>query len=58
MTGRTNLQFKEFLADFCLFAPFGIGYAFPLSEVMEMDLDTLDIFYKRKNEVIEALNKK
>jgi len=57
MTGRSRRQFREWIADFCLFSPMGVGFAFPLSEVMEMDLDLIKTFKKRKDDVINQLSK-
>ncbi len=46
------------MADLCLFTPFGIGYAFTYSEIMEMDTDLAMHFYEKKGETINAFTSK
>ncbi len=57
MTGRNREVFREYLADFFLFSPMGVGFPLQYKEVMEMDLDLIDSFYARKSKVIDAMNK-
>jgi hypothetical protein len=58
MTGRNRKAFQDYIADFCLFMPMGIGFPFQYSEVMKMDIEVIERFQKRKELVIKAMNKK
>lgn len=50
-------DFLRYVADLLLFTPFGIGYAFSWSDVMELDTDVADLLREKKVEALTAFSK-